>query len=113
VVATWFATGFSKHAAAGDAIVASGTGPSELQTGRMAVKLAAGADSLHPKPSAIDATVLGPDHAIAFVHAKLVLPLGKSASGYPLTLAAVLVRDGAGWAWVSLQFAWADVGAGS
>jgi hypothetical protein len=111
-VKVWFATGFASHAATGDRIVASGTAPAEFRTGRAAVELAGGADRLHPRPLRIDAQLLGRDHAVGFVRVLAELPLKKAGEAIPLLVGVVVVRDGAAWRWVSLQFAWAGAAEG-
>lgn len=107
VIAGWFATGFAAHAGPTDRLIASGSSEPELARGAAALKLVKGWDKLGIRPWQIDAERVA-GGKLAFVAATVLLPIKGPSRCAPLVLFAVLVQDGAGWRWVSLQYGAVD-----
>lgn len=89
-------------AAAGPKPIANGTAEREYATGAAAVKLAASWDKLKMQPLAVDGWSYG-DYGV--VRAKVALPIPKKTTSAVLILTAVVVKEAAGWRWVSLNWA--------
>jgi hypothetical protein len=102
-VAAWFPK-VSAAKTGGKAIVASGSAPGEYFDGGASVtKVAPEWDKLGLVVGKVDAHVYG--GTVAFVHAETFMPIKKTAFAAPLTLAAIVVKEGNDWKWTSLQFA--------
>lgn len=107
VVAGWFATGFAPNAAKTGTLIASGTAPAELKTGTNAATLAASWDKLKLGAIRIEATRLA-GGKVGWITADVRMPRKSGKSAVAMKLAAVVVPDGEGWRWVSLQYQFAQ-----
>jgi hypothetical protein len=103
VVAGWFSSGFANAAAKSGPIIASGTSSAEMGTGAKATKLAASFDKLKLGATEIDATVLA-NGAIGWATAKVWMPRKNGKGAVEMRLAVIVVPDGEGWRWVSMQY---------
>jgi hypothetical protein len=103
VVAGWFSSGFANAAAKSGPIIASGTSSAEMGTGAKATKLVASFDKLKLGATEIDATVLG-NGAVGWVTAKVWMPRKNGKGAVGMRLAVIVVPDGEGWRWVSMQY---------
>lgn len=101
VGAGWFETA-SLAAGASAKPIANGTGVREYATGAAAVKLAAKWDKLKMQPLAVDGWSYG-DYGI--IRARVALPIPKKKTSAVLILTAIVVKEAAGWRWVSLNWA--------
>lgn len=103
IVAGWFAKPqLGKTASTTAAVVANGTAPAEYQTGVAAIKLAASWDALKLRVTTVDARVHG---ALGFVTVTATLTIKGQKLGARLVLGAIVAKDGAGWRWLSLDWA--------
>ena len=107
VVASWFSTGFAAHAGPTDRLIVSGSSEPEHARGAAALSLVKRWDKLGIRPWQIDAERIG-DGKLAFVAATVLLPIKGPSHSAPLVLFAVLVQEGDGWRWVSLQYGATD-----
>lgn len=103
VVTGWFTSGFAPAAARTGTLIASGTSPREFKSGAAAAKLAKSWDKLRLGATRIEAQLLA-DGAIGWVRAEVMMPRKRGKGAIGMSLVAVVVRDGAGWRWVSLQY---------
>lgn len=106
--AAWFPGGLVAGASSGAKLVANGTAPSEFGADRAAaLKLAKSWDRLKLGATAIAATRFGD---VALVRATVRLPVKPkhpNATGplaAEMTLYAIVVAEGGGWRWVSLDW---------
>jgi hypothetical protein len=102
-VAGWFPN-LSQAKTAGATVVASGSAPGEFFDATTLPKYVKAWDTLGVKASRIDVRMFG-NGKLAFVHADTQMPIKKSNFASPLTMAAIAVKEGDAWRWVSLQFA--------
>jgi hypothetical protein len=102
-IAGWFSTGFAANAATPTTLIASGTSPTEHKAGAAAAKLAASWDKLHLAATAIDAKLLA-GGKLGWVTAKVALPRKGKDDAVEIQLGAVVIPQGEGWRWVSLQY---------
>lgn len=103
VVAKWFPGGLAKDQATGVSH-AAGTAPTETGTGAAALKLAKAWDTLKIAAMSVQAATFD-DDKVGFVIIHVTLPVPGSTLAAPMSLAAVIVRDGSSWKWRSLSFA--------
>jgi hypothetical protein len=101
VGAAWFTTpSLAKQAGAKPLV--NGTADGEYEIGAAATKLAAKWDKLKMQPLAVDGWSYG-DYGL--IRAKVALPIPKQKTSAVLILTAVVVKEQAGWRWVSLNWA--------
>jgi hypothetical protein len=102
LAADWFTGGhLARDRSTNGKVWASGTAPKELGAGAAAAKLVAGWDALHLGATKIDARMFaGGD--VGFVAATVRMPVGKVAA--EMVLGAVVVKEAAGYRWVTLSF---------
>lgn len=97
-VAGWFSTGLAAQAGKGN-VIANGTAASERGTGPAALKLAATWDKLKLGVYKVTATSYGD---VAFIRAAVAWP--NKGTNVPMAVSGVIVKEGAAWKWVSLNF---------
>lgn len=103
-VQAWFPK-LTSGKSTGKTLVASGSAPGEYFGDAATVNKVAGAwDKLDLAAWNIDARSFG-NGAVAFVHADTTMPIKKTSFAAPFALAAIVVKEGDSWKWVSLQFA--------
>jgi hypothetical protein len=102
-VAGWFPN-LSQAKTTGAVVVASGSAPGEFFDAATLPKYIKAWDTLGVVASRIDVRMFG-NGTLAFVHADTTMPIKKTKFASPLAMAAVAVKEGDAWRWVSLQFA--------
>jgi hypothetical protein len=102
-IAGWFPSGLAGHAATRGTLIASGTSPTEFATGAATAALAKTWDKIGLVAGVVAARIVVPGK-VGFAHVSVFVPRKGGGKPTEMMLTIVLVREGASWRWVSLEF---------